>query len=86
MDGKRAPQARKLDNQDTDDNDITVSGDIANTKTTSLQSSAILMLMQVPVIADVIAWRSPTTKLGQPFSDYRTARPSFTSPRGTVNS
>ena len=86
MDGKRAPQARKLDNQDTDDNDITVSGDIANTKTTSLQSSAILMLMQVPVIADVIAWRSPTTKLGQPFSDYRTARLSFTSPRGTVNS
>ena len=32
MDAKGAPQARKLDDRDTDDNDITVSGDVANTK------------------------------------------------------
>lgn len=82
--GNGMPQARKLgklDNRDTDDNDITVSGDIANTRTTSLQSSAILMLMQVSVIADVTAWRRATAKLGRPFLNYRTARQSYTSPR-----
>ena len=42
MEGEAAPQARKLDNRDTDDNDITVSGDVANTKPTSLVLDAFL--------------------------------------------
>ena len=42
MEGERAPQARKLDIRDTDDYDITVSGNIANTKPTSLVLDALL--------------------------------------------
>ena len=36
MKGEGAPQARKLDNRDTDGHDITVSEHVANTKTTSV--------------------------------------------------